>query len=86
MGRTKIELELDHATVEALAELAARCNHCSVVGDGFASHGAAFSVATLLAMLADDAAKVVTEPESWQGANLRQVLASHGYLVNRFEQ
>ena len=86
MGRTKIEIELDDATAAALAELAGRCNHCCAIGDGFASHGASFTPATLLAMLAEDAGKIVTDPESWQSANLRQVLASHGYLVNRFEQ
>jgi hypothetical protein len=78
-----IEVEVSEETAVALAELASRCNHCSAIGDGFASHGASFDVATLLALLAEDAGKIINEPESWQSANMRQVLAGHGYLVGR---
>lgn len=78
---TAIEVELTADLVAALAELAARCNHCSAIGDGFATHGVAFTPAKLLAMLAEDAGKIVTDPESWQSANLRHVLASHGYMI-----
>lgn len=79
--RAVVHVELPEAALEALTELVARCNHCAAIGDGFASHGAAFTPATLLAMLAEDAAKIVTEPESWQAANLRHALSSHGYFV-----
>ena len=79
--RTVIEVEVTNEVATALAELAGRCNNCSAIGDGFASHGAAFTPATLLAMLAEDAAKLITDPDSWQSANLRHVLASHGYML-----
>ena len=79
--RTVIEVEVPIEVAAALAELADRCNNCCAMSDGFASHGAAFTPATLLAMLAEDAAKLITDPDSWQSANLRHVLASHGYMV-----
>lgn len=86
MKNNTIEIEVSAEIASALAELASRCNHCSAIGDDFASHGAAFTVETLLAMLAEDAAKIISDPESWQSANMRQVLASHGYMVGRFSQ
>jgi len=83
MTRATIKLEVTEEVLVALTELASRCNQCGAIGDGFASHGAAFTPAKLLAMLAEDAAKIVSDPESWQGANMKQVLASHGYMLNR---
>ena len=78
-----LDVALPPEVLSALEALAARCNQCAAIGDGFASHGAAFTPAKLLAMLAEDASKIVSDPESWQSANLRHVLASHGYWVNR---
>lgn len=83
MKRARIELEVSEEVLAALTELAARCNHCCAIGDGFASHGAAFTPAKLLEMLAEDAAKIVSDAESWQSANMRHVLASHGYMLDR---
>lgn len=79
--RESINVEVNRDVADALATLAARCSQCSAIGDGFATHGGNFTAATLLAMLAEDAAKIVTDPESWQAANLRHVLASHGYMI-----
>jgi hypothetical protein len=81
MTRITIPVEVSPDVAEALAELAARCGNCCAIGDGFATHGASFTPATLLAMIAEDASKIVTDPASWQSANLRHVLASHGYRV-----
>lgn len=81
MTRITIPVEVSPDVAEALAELAARCSNCCAIGDGFATHGASFTPATLLAMIAEDASKIVTDPASWQSANLRHVLASHGYRV-----
>lgn len=81
MKRAVIKLDVSEEVLAALTELAGRCNHCGAISDGFASHGAAFTPAKLMAMLVEDAAKIVSEPESWQSANMGQVLASHGYMV-----
>jgi hypothetical protein len=81
MTSMKIEVEVTAEVAAALAELTARCNHCGAISDGFATHGAVLLPASLLGMLAEDASKIVTEPESWQSENLRHVLASHGYMV-----
>ena len=81
MTRVTIEVEVSEEIADALTELAGRCNHCTAIGDGFASHGAAFRPATLLAMLAEDASRIIADPESWQSSNMGRVLASHGYMV-----
>lgn len=36
---------------------------------------------TLTRMLLEDVAMVVRRPGSWEGANMAQVLASHGYEI-----
>jgi hypothetical protein len=43
------------------------------------SHGP-LTLTKLAQMLLEDAALVVTRPGSWEGANMMQVLQSHGYL------
>lgn len=83
MKRITIEVEVTEETASALTELAGCCNHCSTVSDGFASHGASFTPSRLLAMLAEDAAMLVTQPESWQSANMGRVFAAHGYQIVR---
>ncbi len=83
MKSVSIQVEVSEELVLALEELAVRCNHCCAMSDGFASHGASFSPSTLLAMLAEDAGKIVTDPESWQSANMGRVLASHGYMLGK---
>ena len=77
MKRVTITVDVPENTAAALTALAARCNNCCAIADGFASHGSSFSAATLLAMLAEDAGKIVTQPDSWQSANMTHVLASH---------
>ncbi|RJX31380.1 MAG: hypothetical protein C4516_07600 [Oxalobacter sp.] len=81
MSRTVIAVEVTQEIAEALQQLSVRCSSCCAIGDGFATHGASFTPATLLAMLAEDASKIITDPASWQSANLKHVFASHGYRV-----
>jgi hypothetical protein len=85
MRRVTIEVEISEETAAALAELAARCNDCCSISDGFASHGSGFNPAKMLAMLAEDAGKIVIQPESWQSANMARVLAAHGYMVGKLQ-
>lgn len=42
------------------------------------SHGP-LDLFVLLEMLLEDVAMTVSRPGSWEGANMRQVLTSHGY-------
>jgi hypothetical protein len=44
----------------------------------FCSHGT-LTMRKLAEMLMEDVALSVRRPGSWEGANMRQVLASHGY-------
>jgi len=79
--RMTIEIDLSEETAAALSELAARCSDCCSISDGFASHGGNLNPAAMLAMLAEDAGRIVTDPESWQSANMLRVLAAHGYMI-----
>jgi len=76
----QIVIQVSDETAASLHELAVRCSEEEQRREGFTSHGA-LSVAALMAMLAEDAAMVITRPGSWEGANMTQVLASHGYDI-----
>jgi hypothetical protein len=53
------------------------CNESHDDADGFTIHGE-LTVASLLAMLAEDASMVVTRPGSWEGSSMARVQMSHG--------
>ncbi|SAL05464.1 hypothetical protein AWB81_07172 [Caballeronia arationis] len=74
----KIELELSDEMHANLREVVARCNASHRDRDGANTHGQ-LSVKTLLTMLTEDAALTHSRPGSWEGANMQQVLDSHGY-------
>ncbi|WP_198432842.1 hypothetical protein [Burkholderia ubonensis] len=76
----QISIEVSDATAANLHELAIRCTQEDERQEGFTSHGA-LTAATLLAMLAEDAGLVISRPGSWEGANMVQVLSSHGYQL-----
>lgn len=76
----RITIQVSEATAASLRELAKRCVAANACSDSFTSHGP-LTVASLLAMLAEDAGMVVTRPGSWEGANMAQVFISHGYEV-----
>jgi len=76
----QITIQISSATAQNLEELAARCTVAHKHRDGFNSHGP-LTVASLISMLAEDAAMVITRPGSWEGSNMAQVLSSHGYDV-----
>lgn len=54
------------------------CNRAHESREGATTHGR-LDVTSLLGMLAEDAAMTNSRPGSWEGANLQQVLDSHGY-------
>lgn len=76
----RISIEVSDATEADLRELATRCTQSKKLRDGFTTHGD-LTPSKLLAMLAEDAGMVISRPGSWEGANLAQVLLSHGYEV-----
>ncbi|MDR0577857.1 MAG: hypothetical protein LBI87_10075 [Candidatus Accumulibacter sp.] len=76
----RITIQVSETTVASLCELAKRCTAANAYSGGFTSHGP-LTVASLLAMLAEDAGMVITRPGSWEGANMAQVFSSHGYEV-----
>ena len=76
----RICIDVSEETAATLAKLVQSCNESHDAHDGFTSHGK-LTPASLLAMLAEDAAMVMTRPGSWEGANMAQVLMSHGYDV-----
>ena len=76
----QVVIQVSNETAMRLYELAARCTDENARRDEFTSHGA-LSVSSLMAMLAEDAAMVISRPGSWEGANMAQVFSSHGYEV-----
>ncbi len=76
----RICTDVSDETAATLARLVKACNESHDARDGFTTHGK-LSLERLLAMLVEDAALVMTRPGSWEGANMAQVLMSHGYDV-----
>ena len=74
----RITVEISAETAEVLDELITRCNESHRERERASTHGE-LTPSTLLAMLAEDAGLVIRRPGSWEGANLAQVLISHGY-------
>ncbi len=72
-----IHIEIDDQTAENLAELVRQIN-ANAGPEPFNSHGP-LTVKKLAAMLLEDAGMVVSRPGSWEGANMADVLRSHGY-------
>jgi hypothetical protein len=73
-----IALAFDQDTYVNLQAVVANCNLAEASRDGATTHGK-LDVPRLLAMLAEDTAMTNTRPGSWEGANMQQVLDSHGY-------
>jgi hypothetical protein len=73
-----VAVAFDHATYMSLLTVVASCNRAEEDREGATTHGK-LDVPKLLAMLAEDAAMTNTRPGSWEGANMQQVLDSHGY-------
>jgi hypothetical protein len=73
-----IALAFDHDTYVNLQAVVANCNRAEASRDGATTHGK-LDVPRLLAMLAEDVTMTNTRPGSWEGANMQQVLDSHGY-------
>jgi hypothetical protein len=69
-------------TIEIRDEDAALVHQlCELTKDTtFNSHGP-LTLESLAGMLLEDVALAVRRPGSWEGANMRQVLRSHGYSV-----
>ena len=76
----RIVIQVSEETATNLRALATRCANEHGRQEGFTSHGV-LTVSTLLAMLAEDAAMVISRPGSWEGSNMAQVFQSHGYEV-----
>lgn len=76
----RICIDVSDETAATLARLVQCCNDAHDARDGFTTHGK-LTPASLLSMLVEDAAMVMTRPGSWDGANMAQVLMSHGYDV-----
>lgn len=71
----KLKIELDDKDAQLIAELFA-----TMKNDGFNSHGP-LDLKRLAMMLLEDVALAARRPGSWEGANMQQVLRSHGYKV-----
>ncbi|BBU33452.1 hypothetical protein BTHE68_71860 (plasmid) [Burkholderia sp. THE68] len=77
----KIELDLPDDVYTGLVLVAQACSVADQQREGATTHGA-LDARALLAMLAEDAAMTHSRPGSWEGANMLQVLTSHGYSLS----
>jgi len=73
-------IEVSDDTAATLEELVELCTAADKDRDGATSHGA-LTVPALLAMLAEDAAMVLSRPGSWEGSGMARLLSSHGYDI-----
>lgn len=76
-GRLQLVVELPEADVRDLVELVDELNAARAA---VSSHGE-LTVAKLAAMLLEDAALARRRPGSWEGANMLDLLAAHGYAL-----
>lgn len=85
-GLHYVMVPIDATTAAPLLALAERCTDIHRQRDaGVTSHGE-LTVPALLAMLAEDAGLAFSHPGSWQGDNMRHVLACHGYRFPLFDK
>lgn len=73
--KLQVELDIAEATREDVEAFIAATQARE---DLFSTHGP-LDVATLLEMLLEDVGLMVSRPGSWEGANMANVMASHGY-------
>jgi hypothetical protein len=73
-----IAVAVSSDTYQNLVTVVKNCNLSHAERDGATSHGP-LDVSGLLTMLAEDVAMTNSRPGSWEGANMQQVLDSHGY-------
>lgn len=70
----KLQVEIANEDVILIQELLAACGD----DEGGNTHGR-LDLQTLTRMLLEDVALAWRRPGSWEGANMAQVLESHGY-------
>lgn len=73
-----VAIAISHDTYTNLLTVVQNCNLADENNARSTTHGK-LDVPKLLAMLAEDLAMTNTRPGSWEGANMQQVLDSHGY-------
>lgn len=73
-----VAIGLSEDVYNDLLAVVAHCNRADDENSGATTHGK-LDIPKLITMLAEDAAMTNSRPGSWEGANLQQVLDSHGY-------
>ena len=71
----KLKIEIDDQDAQVIEAILATATDSSAN-----SHGL-LNLKRLVEMLLEDVVLAVRRPGSWEGANMRQVLRSHGYNV-----
>lgn len=74
-----VVIDIAEDTIALLTDLARVCTQADHTREGSTTHGP-LTVPALVAMLAEDAAMIISRPGSWEGTNMTNVLSSHGYL------
>lgn len=69
----KIEIEISDKEAASIERLLKK-----IQTDEYTTHGR-LDIKVVARMLMEDVALAASRPGSWEGANMRQVLTSHGY-------
>lgn len=72
----KITITIEESTFESIKSLVDQINVESI--DDSNSHGK-LTVKSAIEMIVEDLGLAESRPGSWEGANMAQVLSSHGY-------
>lgn len=75
MEKKKITINISESTFESIKTLVDQINLHSGAAN---SHGK-LSITSAIEMIVEDLGMVESRPGSWEGANMAQVLSSHGY-------
>lgn len=76
----RITISVSEAMFVSLSELASACVKSNRISPDSNTHGD-LTVNSLVRMLSEDAAMVISRPGCWEASNIAQVLNSHGYRV-----
>lgn len=74
----KITITISESTFDSINSLVDQINININSEEGANSHGK-LTVKTAVEMIVEDLGLVESRPGSWEGANMAQVLSSHGY-------
>jgi hypothetical protein len=75
----KITITIEESTFESIKSLVDQININSADSAEFSNSHGKLTVKSAIEMIVEDLGLAESRPGSWEGANMTQVLSSHGY-------